>query len=247
MAKASEIPGLHAGMTYAEAAARTISVRGEEVFKHEAGVLDVSDIERVHAMRVATRRLRAVMEIYAPCFPADRLRPVLRDVKALADALGARRDPDVELLALGQFAASLGPDERPGIELFIERTRAEQEDANRRLSLALDAVHAGDLRGRIAELARLAEEPERVVAPPAPLAASLLLQTGHERRPASSSPESGPVIEPAEESVRARSTEPAADEPPVTDAPEPGGGVLPGPHPRERRSPRTWRSNGGHW
>ena len=69
MAKAAEIPGLHAAMTYAKAAARTVAVRGEEVFEHSAGVLDTGDIERVHAMRVATRRLRAVMEVYSPCFP----------------------------------------------------------------------------------------------------------------------------------------------------------------------------------
>ena len=34
-----------------------------------SGVLDVGDIERVHDMRVATRRLRAALEIFGPCFP----------------------------------------------------------------------------------------------------------------------------------------------------------------------------------
>ena len=40
--------------------------------RHADGVLDTSDIERVHDMRVATRRLRAVLEVYAPCFPRKR-------------------------------------------------------------------------------------------------------------------------------------------------------------------------------
>ena len=159
MAKAREIPDLEAGMSYAQAAARTVAIRGEEVFEHGAGVLDTIDIERVHAMRVATRRLRAVLEIYSPCFPHDQLRPVLRDVKQLADALGARRDPDVELLALEQFAASVGPDERPGVEHFIARTRAEQEEGNRRLEGALEDVERSALRGRIAALATLASSP----------------------------------------------------------------------------------------
>ncbi len=157
MAKAAEIHGLHAAMTYAQAAAMTVAVRGEEVFEHSAGVLDTGDIERVHAMRVATRRLRAVMEVYSPCFERDELRPVLREVKALADALGARRDPDVELLALEQFAASVGPDERSGIELFIDRTRGEQRDGNRLLAVALAEAERTDLRGRIAALAANAE------------------------------------------------------------------------------------------
>ncbi len=56
MAKAAEIP-LHPDMTFAEAAALTVAVRAEELFAHSENVLDTSDIERVHAMRVATRRL----------------------------------------------------------------------------------------------------------------------------------------------------------------------------------------------
>ena len=114
------------------------------------GVLDIVDIERVHAMRVATRRLRAVLEIYAPCFPADELRPVLRDVKQLADALGARRDPGCRAARAGAVRGSVGPDERPGVEHFIARTRAEQEDGNRRLAAALEDVERSALRGRIA-------------------------------------------------------------------------------------------------
>ena len=156
MAKAREIPGLDGSMTFGEAAARTVAVRAQEVYEHSAGVLDTGDIERVHAMRVATRRLRAVLEIYEPCFPRKALRPVLAEVKELADALGERRDPDVELLALEQFAASVGPDERAGVELFIERTRAEQSDGNARLAAALERADEMDLRTRLDELAELA-------------------------------------------------------------------------------------------
>ena len=57
--------------------------------------MDTADIEGVHDMRVATRRLRAAMEIFAPCFPKKRHRGALREVKGLADLLGTRRDPDV--------------------------------------------------------------------------------------------------------------------------------------------------------
>jgi len=146
MAKAREIPGLDGAMTYGDAAALTVEVRAQEIFDHEDGVLDVHEIERVHAMRVATRRLRAVLEIYEPCFPRKALRPVLAEVKELADALGARRDPDVELLALEQFVASVGPDERAGVQVFIDRTRAEQAEGNVRLAAALEGMRCCRLR-----------------------------------------------------------------------------------------------------
>lgn len=169
MAKAREIPGLDGAMSYGDAAALTVEVRAQEIFDHEDGVLDVHDIERVHAMRVATRRLRAVLEIYEPCFPRKALRPVLAEVKDLADALGARRDPDVELLALEQFVASVGPDERDGVQVFIDRTRAEQAEGNLRLAAALEEARRMDLRARLAELAQAArvhvpeEEPDEDV------------------------------------------------------------------------------------
>src|SRR5919202_5749932 len=138
MAKAREIEGLHAGMSFAEAAAATVAVRAEELFEHSEGVLDTSDIERVHDMRVASRRLRAVLEIYAPCFPKDQFKPLLKEVKALADALGARRDPDVLLDRLETLESVLPKADAPGIEAFAAPVRAEQARGNEVLAAALD-------------------------------------------------------------------------------------------------------------
>jgi CHAD domain-containing protein len=152
MAKAREIPGLDASLPYAEAARRTVAVRAGELWQHAEGVLDTADIERVHDMRVASRRLRAVLEVYAPCFPKAALKPVLRDVKALADALGQRRDPDVQLAALEAFAAAVGEPERPGVEAFAAMVRAEQGQGNETLAAALAEAERTDLRGRLAAL-----------------------------------------------------------------------------------------------
>ena len=96
MAKARDIPGLERRRVVSPRRPRGVAVRAQELFDAAGDVLDTSDIERVHDMRVATRRLRAVLEIFAACFPAGELQGVLRDVKALADALGERRDPDVQ-------------------------------------------------------------------------------------------------------------------------------------------------------
>src|SRR4029079_7743295 len=101
---------------YRRAAPRLVRVRTGELSEHADGVLDTSDIERVHDMRVASRRLRAVLEIYAPCFPAAEVKPLLREVKALADALGARRDPDVLLEQLAKLEGSLPKANAPGVD-----------------------------------------------------------------------------------------------------------------------------------
>jgi CHAD domain-containing protein len=108
-------------------------------------------------MRVATRRLRAVLEIFAPCFPKAEHRDVLRDVKALADALGERRDPDVHIAALEGFAAGAAPSSRPGVRLLIGRFRDEQAEANKELADALDELERSDLHGRLRALVEPAE------------------------------------------------------------------------------------------
>ena len=151
MAKAADVP-LHPGMTFAEAAALTVSVRAGELWEHSEGVLDTSDIERVHDMRVATRRLRAVLEIFAPAFPGGPHGEVLQEVKTLADALGERRDPDVHLEALEGLEDAMGPEARPGLEAFASRIRAEQAQGNATLAAALRHAEESDLRGRIKAL-----------------------------------------------------------------------------------------------
>jgi CHAD domain-containing protein len=137
---------------FALAAARTVEVRAAEMLDLAANVLDTTDIERVHDMRVATRRLRACLEIFAPCFPRKAHRAALREVKALADALGERRDPDVQLEALAAVAAAMGRDEQSGLRVFGDRLRAEQRAGNAALAAALEHAERAGLRERLDRL-----------------------------------------------------------------------------------------------
>jgi CHAD domain-containing protein len=138
-------------MPYALAAARLLEVRAAELREHARDVLDISDIERVHDMRVATRRLRAALEVFEPCFPRKRYKAALRDIKALADALGERRDRDVTIAELERVAAGLAAADRPGVESLIEELRAEQGTANEALAPFISAE-------RLAALGRVLEE-----------------------------------------------------------------------------------------
>ena len=169
MGKARDIPGLEADLPYAEAAARTVAVRADELFAAGRDVLDTQNIEQVHDMRVASRRLRAVLEIFAPCFDRDAYRPVLRDVKALADALGARRDPDVQLEALERLAKRMGAPEARGIELMAVVLRAEQATGNETLAAALQEAEDSDLHGRLLALAASATDLDSELDERAPL------------------------------------------------------------------------------
>jgi CHAD domain-containing protein len=151
MAKAQPVE-LDAEMTFAQAGSVAVATRSHELFAHAGHVLDTSDIERVHDMRVATRRLRAVLEIFAPCFPRKAHRGVLRDVKRLADALGERRDPDVQIASLERYAAEALEADRPGVEALLTVLRERQAAANRGLGDALVTMEQGGLRSRLEAL-----------------------------------------------------------------------------------------------
>ena len=116
MARARDVGELDCEEAFALAAAQVIEVRADEVLTHSAGVLDLGEIERVHDMRVATRRLQAALAVFGKCFPRERRRVATKQVKALADALGERRDPDVSIETVERLADQAGIADRRGVD-----------------------------------------------------------------------------------------------------------------------------------
>jgi len=109
-------------------------------------------------MRVATRRLRAVLEVFAPCFPAKRHRKALKRVKALADALGERRDRDVAIEFLAGFTGEAPEADRAALATLIERLRQEQREANVELAPFVSPKRLRKLRRRLGKLVKAARE-----------------------------------------------------------------------------------------
>jgi CHAD domain-containing protein len=90
----------------------------------------------------------------------DEFKPILREVKALADALGARRDPDVLLDQLAKLESTLPKANVPGVEAFAAPVHDEQARGNEILAAALDHAERTGLRRRLAVLASRAVAPE---------------------------------------------------------------------------------------
>ena len=126
MAKAWEVPGLHGGAGFRDAAGRVILTRWREMMSYRDGTLLGEDIEELHAMRVSSRRLRAAMDAFEGAFPTKSFRPLLRQVKEITDVLGEARDLDVAVERLTATLAEMGRDERPGLEGLIARYRHDR-------------------------------------------------------------------------------------------------------------------------
>lgn len=142
--------------SFSKAAKKTVKVRAAEVFAHSEGVLDLGEVERVHDMRVATRRLRAALEVFEPCFPRKRHRKALKKVKAVADALGERRDADVEIaLFEGIVDEAVEADQAP-LRKLIEELWVRQAEANEALARYVTSKRLKKLRRRLKKLVKKA-------------------------------------------------------------------------------------------
>jgi CHAD domain-containing protein len=158
VARAREITDLDCEAPFAQAAARVIEVRADELFEHSRGVLDTGDIERVHDMRVATRRLRAAMEVFEDCFPRKRWRKALKRVQELADLLGERRDRDVAVEFFAGFAGEIHGSDADRLAALTDELREEQREANERLAPAVEERRLRKLRRRLDRLVEAAAE-----------------------------------------------------------------------------------------
>lgn len=126
-------------------------LRGQfaEVLEQREYALQMEDIEGVHKMRVAIRRLRGARRDFSPWLKRRFLRDSAKDFKRLADALGAARDLDVEIAALEKLRAKAkGEKIQKGIGKMIERRRARREAVQPALTESLEAAKLEDAGGR---------------------------------------------------------------------------------------------------
>jgi CHAD domain-containing protein len=145
---------LRADQSFRAAGREVLAARTRELFARAENVLDTEDTERVHRMRVATRRLRAALEVFGPCFPRKHSNAALSEVKALAGVLGERRDCDVLIELLDALRPDAGRAERKAIDLLIGELREEQRAANKRLATALGHVADVNLERELMRLTR---------------------------------------------------------------------------------------------
>ena len=81
------------------------------------------NVNAVHDMRVALRRLRSALRDFVQVIDEKPLKRVKDDLKKVADALGAIRDLDVAVIALDEFASQSSNNEIvEGIGEIAERS-----------------------------------------------------------------------------------------------------------------------------
>jgi CHAD domain-containing protein len=115
-----------------------LRVQWEAVRAHDPGTRLGIDSEELHQMRVATRRLRAILRAARPMFDAAPVAALREELAWLGSALGARRDLDVLKEHLEGELAALDPSDRRAGRALLRRLERAREDARDALLAVLE-------------------------------------------------------------------------------------------------------------
>lgn len=124
----STTPGIEAGDTMAEAARKTFLFHFRQLLAHEPGVRRGEDIEALHDMRVATRRMRVAARVFAKYLDPGATRPFKEELKRAGGVLGNARDLDVFWEKAAHYQVAFLESERPDLSPL----RAAWEGARQR-------------------------------------------------------------------------------------------------------------------
>ncbi len=148
--------------TMAEAAVAVMRLHFAKMLAHEAGTRAGEDSEELHDMRVATRRLRMALRLFADVLDAETMRPVLKGLRHTGRTLGAVRDLDVFHEKTQHYVEALPRSRREELEpLFV----AWQVEYDARRAAMVDYLDGGKYRRFVERLGTLlAGRPEDLAA-----------------------------------------------------------------------------------
>lgn len=133
---------------------------------HEPGTRRGEDPEELHHMRVAVRRMRALLKAGRSLLDTSWSEPLRAELGWLGRALGAVRDLDVLLERLQQSSTELPAAERAAADQLLTELRAERDRARERLLTTLDSARYRRLLLATEQVRTGPRPPERGAAEP---------------------------------------------------------------------------------
>jgi CHAD domain-containing protein len=122
-----------------EAGRKALLLHFSRMLANEAGTRAGEDIEALHDMRVATRRMRAAYGIFAEHFKEAAVKPFNKALRRTGRALGTVRDLDVLIEKAETFQASFPPEQPVNLEPLLDDWHTRREVARRHMLDYLDS------------------------------------------------------------------------------------------------------------
>jgi CHAD domain-containing protein len=137
-------PGLLPDDSMSEAGRKVLRFHFLRMLKHEPGTRIGEDIEELHDMRVATRRMRAAFRVFGSYFKARAVRPYIVGLRRTARALGQVRDLDVFMQKAHVYLETLPPDCANDLDPLLDVWQTQREQARKEMLAFLDGAKYHD-------------------------------------------------------------------------------------------------------
>lgn len=126
--------------TFRDFGATVIRQRIEKMMSYYRAVRRGNDPDAVHDMRVASRRLRAALAIFAPAFDVPEYEQLQKEVRSVTSALSRARDLDVMVDNLERISSGL-PSQQKSLVAEVQRDwRSQRRKAQAEVVAALDRL-----------------------------------------------------------------------------------------------------------
>lgn len=123
----------------AEAGRKLMLAEFLRMLAEEDGARVGEDIEHVHNMRVAIRRMRSVFKLLGNYYQPKTIRPYRRGLRAVMQALGEVRDLDVMIHDLQAFLPQMPPEQVGAMQSVVDSLDQRRAVARAELSEVLDS------------------------------------------------------------------------------------------------------------
>ena len=140
----------------------TLAQQVRWLLAHDPGTRLGTDPESLHQMRVATRRLRAVLRAARPVLLPDWAASLQSELSWLGQTLGPARDLDVQIAYFTEAAAGLDAWDRTLLARLVEELRSQREQVHQVLLTELNSARYVELIRRVQQAAH---EPAMVESP----------------------------------------------------------------------------------
>ena len=163
LARPANILGLNRWDGMPVAAHKILAFYYQRMLDHEAGTRLGEDIEELHAMRVATRRLRSALRLMGPYLGTPLTDPVNDSLRRLARVLGNVRDMDVALLKMDAYRETLTAEDGQHLKPLRRVWQRRRDQAHSSMMRYLDSRAYTRLHERMTALLEALQRQERQV------------------------------------------------------------------------------------
>jgi len=131
-------PGIKPADTMAEAGRKILRFHFALMLSHEAGTRLGEDIEELHDMRVATRRMRTAFDVFGQYFKPKVVKKYRKKVRTAGQALGRVRDLDVFMEKVEGYLETRPEGEPTGMDSLLKQWGQKRMLAREKLIAYLD-------------------------------------------------------------------------------------------------------------